>query len=176
MRRREFIMLAGQMASALHSRLSGEGIDNNDAQIVANAIAPMIAQQRLQGGDPADPAFQQAITSRSCCDSDPTFAVSCRMLSRLFCVIGLLRFNASTVSVRRSAARTDPCRRRRPAARLAQVQESAQPRRGGAKIGPAPSSHIGGMRHRRASADQDYRADLVGVMARRAVAQKRPKN
>jgi hypothetical protein len=53
--------LAGQIAVALQSRLSGEGISSDDATTIANAIAPMIAQQRLMGGDPSDPAFQQAI-------------------------------------------------------------------------------------------------------------------
>jgi hypothetical protein len=46
---------------ALQSRLSGEGISSDDATTIANAIAPMIAQQRLAGGDLSDPAFQQAI-------------------------------------------------------------------------------------------------------------------
>jgi hypothetical protein len=53
--------LAGQIAVALQSRLSGEGISSDDATTIANAIAPMIAQQRLAGGDLSDPAFQQAI-------------------------------------------------------------------------------------------------------------------
>jgi hypothetical protein len=51
------------MAVALQSRLSGEGISSDDATTIANAIAPMIAQQQLMGGDPSDPAFQQAIVA-----------------------------------------------------------------------------------------------------------------
>ena len=53
--------LAGQIAVALQSRLSGEGISSDDATTIANAIAPLVAQQELAGGDLNDPAFLQAI-------------------------------------------------------------------------------------------------------------------
>jgi hypothetical protein len=53
--------LAGQIAVALQSRLSGEGISSDDATTIANAIAPLIAQQQLAGGDLSDPAFLQSI-------------------------------------------------------------------------------------------------------------------
>jgi hypothetical protein len=46
---------------ALQSRLSGEGISSDDATTIANAIAPLVAQQRLAGGDLNDPAFLQSI-------------------------------------------------------------------------------------------------------------------
>jgi hypothetical protein len=64
--------LAGEIASILSNALPGAGasasppslgISDAEAQTIANAIAPLIAAQRLAGGDPNDPAFVQAIIS-----------------------------------------------------------------------------------------------------------------